>query len=107
MKCAFVILALFGLLTAGCSADDPKPANTNTSNVDTSHMPAPMPKVPEGDEAITVAAGCFWCTEAMFQQVPGVVSVTSGYTGGTVPNPTYEAGLHGRDRACRGVAHRV
>lgn len=49
-----------------------------------------MPKVPEGDEVITLGAGCFWCTEAVFQQQPGVVSVTSGYMGGHVKNPTYE-----------------
>ena len=36
------------------------------------------------------AGGCFWCMEALFEQVPGVVDVTSGYTGGDVPNPTYE-----------------
>lgn len=38
----------------------------------------------------TFAGGCFWCTEAVYQQLKGVKSVTSGYTGGTVPNPTYE-----------------
>jgi peptide-methionine (S)-S-oxide reductase len=38
----------------------------------------------------TFAAGCFWCTEAVFQKLKGVSSVVSGYTGGTVPNPTYE-----------------
>lgn len=36
------------------------------------------------------AGGCFWCTEAAFDGTPGVLSVTSGYTGGHVPNPTYE-----------------
>ena len=41
-------------------------------------------------ETITFGAGCFWCTEAVFQQLPGVLSVTSGYTGGATPNPTYE-----------------
>lgn len=40
-------------------------------------------------EKITFGGGCFWCTEAIFQTVKGVQSVTSGYTGGIIPNPTY------------------
>jgi peptide-methionine (S)-S-oxide reductase len=51
--------------------------------------PAPAPKVPPGAEVVTLGAGCFWCTEAVFQQISGVLSVTSGYMGGTVKNPTY------------------
>ena len=38
----------------------------------------------------TFGSGCFWCTEAVFELVEGVTSVTSGYTGGSVKNPTYE-----------------
>ena len=41
-------------------------------------------------ETITLGNGCFWCTEAIFQQVEGVNKVTSGYSGGHVANPTYE-----------------
>jgi len=37
----------------------------------------------------TLGAGCFWCVEAVFQEIRGVKSVVSGYAGGTVPNPTY------------------
>jgi len=45
---------------------------------------------PEGSETITLGAGCFWCVEAVYQQLEGVHSVVSGYMGGFVPNPTYE-----------------
>ena len=37
----------------------------------------------------TFASGCFWCTEAIFQELKGVINVESGYTGGHVSNPTY------------------
>jgi peptide-methionine (S)-S-oxide reductase len=41
-------------------------------------------------EKATFAGGCFWCMEHPFDEIPGVVSVTSGYTGGQKKNPTYE-----------------
>ena len=41
-------------------------------------------------ETITLGGGCFWCTEAVFEQLKGVEKVESGYSGGTVPNPTYQ-----------------
>jgi peptide-methionine (S)-S-oxide reductase len=41
-------------------------------------------------DTITLGTGCFWCTEAVFQELEGVVSATSGYSGGHVANPTYE-----------------
>lgn len=47
-------------------------------------------------ETITLGAGCFWCTEAVFQQIPGVISVMPGYIGGTVKNPTYQQVCTGR-----------
>jgi len=39
---------------------------------------------------LTLAGGCFWCTEAIFQRLNGVTKVVSGYTGGTLANPTYD-----------------
>lgn len=42
------------------------------------------------EDVAVLAGGCFWCTEAVFNDVVGVNSVESGYTGGRVPNPTYE-----------------
>jgi peptide-methionine (S)-S-oxide reductase len=41
-------------------------------------------------DTATLATGCFWCTEAIFQELKGVLKVTSGYSGGTVPHPSYE-----------------
>jgi methionine-S-sulfoxide reductase len=41
-------------------------------------------------EVATFAGGCFWCMVKPFDQWPGVISVVSGYTGGDIPNPTYE-----------------
>src|SRR4051812_42084808 len=47
-------------------------------------------------ETATFAGGCFWCTEAIFKRLKGVMSVLPGYAGGTVENPTYEQVSGGR-----------
>lgn len=44
----------------------------------------------ENYEIATLGGGCFWCVEAVYDQLQGVISATSGYTGGTVENPTYK-----------------
>ncbi len=41
-------------------------------------------------EIADLGGGCFWCMEAVFERLPGVISVTSGFAGGSTPNPTYE-----------------
>ena len=41
-------------------------------------------------EIATLGGGCFWCTEAVYQQLSGVATVESGYSGGRIPDPTYE-----------------
>jgi peptide-methionine (S)-S-oxide reductase len=55
------------------------------------------------NDTATFATGCFWCTEVKFQQLKGVIKVTSGYSGGTVANPSYEqvsTGSTGHAEAC-------
>jgi len=47
-------------------------------------------------ETATFANGCFWCTEAIFQRLKGVETVISGYTGGTIENPTYDQVCSGK-----------
>src|SRR2546428_8688710 len=49
-------------------------------------------------EIATLAGGCFWCLEAVYDRMKGVESVESGYIGGKGPKPTYEAGCTGRTR---------
>jgi peptide-methionine (S)-S-oxide reductase len=49
-----------------------------------------------GTESLVVAGGCFWCVEADFEKVRGVHEVVSGYTGGTVEDPTYKQVTGGR-----------
>ena len=63
-----VLLTLFTAMTL--QAADPKPASKT--------------------ELATMGGGCFWCTEAVIERLPGVKKVTSGYAGGHVSNPTYE-----------------
>jgi peptide-methionine (S)-S-oxide reductase len=61
-------------------------AKTQTRN----SMSTAFSKISENIDTATFGTGCFWCTEALFEQLNGVVKVTSGYSGGQVPNPTYK-----------------
>jgi peptide-methionine (S)-S-oxide reductase len=54
-------------------------------------MPETTPTTAGQLEKLTMGGGCFWCLEAVFQRLHGVTKVVSGYTGGHVPNPTYQA----------------
>lgn len=59
-----------------------------------SHLTSPssVPSLP----SLVLGGGCFWCVEAAYKLLPGVVEVTSGYAGGTDPSPTYEKVCQGR-----------
>ncbi|MEO6593432.1 MAG: peptide-methionine (S)-S-oxide reductase MsrA [Planctomycetota bacterium] len=56
----------------------------------TKTMPAESPPASPSRELATFGGGCFWCTEAVLEQLDGVLEVTSGYAGGSVENPSYE-----------------
>ena len=53
-------------------------------------------RLPAASRSVVVAGGCFWGVEAVYQHIKGVISATSGYSGGTVKNPSYEAVCTGR-----------
>jgi peptide methionine sulfoxide reductase msrA/msrB len=79
MKPLFIVVFMFMLIISGCQRVDS--GQTEVSN---------MPKEDKGLRVATFAGGCFWCTEADFEKLPGVIKVVSGYTGGKRENPTYE-----------------
>lgn len=83
MKRAFVISTLAALIAAG--------------SVNMVHAANKQPGASTKEYAkATFAGGCFWCMEPPFEKLQGVISVTSGYTGGVKENPTYEEVSSGR-----------
>ena len=78
------LLASLGLSFAliGCGAVTP--------NVGGAKAAAATNVAPENAATAIFAGGCFWCMEKPFDDIPGVISSTSGYTGGTTQNPTYQ-----------------
>jgi len=88
-----LLIILAFLLVTGCKSNtlkDTKQMDITANGVKT--------------DTATFAAGCFWCVEAVFQELKGVLSVTSGYTGGNIKNPTYSevcSGVTGHAEACQ------
>lgn len=75
-----ILIALAGVALAGLGSLHGKQAEMNTpSNEDFTGLPT-----------ATFAGGCFWCTQADFEKIDGVVKVVAGYTGGEKPNPSYQ-----------------
>jgi peptide-methionine (S)-S-oxide reductase len=56
---------------------------------------AKLPQPTAGQKVAVFAGGCFWCIESDMDHLPGVISTTSGYTGGTIPDPTYRTHYKG------------
>jgi peptide methionine sulfoxide reductase msrA/msrB len=81
-------LAVVALAVVAFSQQSPTAEKTETMSTQSADSPA-------GLETATLGAGCFWCTEAVFDQLEGVRSVVSGFSGGRVENPTYKQVLTG------------
>ncbi len=77
----YLITLIF--LFSGCSFNTEKEQKTLTKQITNKTMS-------EKTDTAVFGAGCFWCVEAIFQRLKGVESIESGYTGGTVENPTYK-----------------
>src|SRR5882724_4384619 len=78
---SFIAIVLsYAFLTGSCTESPSQYINMNET------------KIPAGlkTDTATFGTGCFWCTEAIFQELKGVLNVTSGYSGGTATNPSYE-----------------
>ena len=78
-----LLFAIVSVLFASCQSR----AQENKQQISRQEIKKNMDK---GQEIATFAGGCFWCTEALFLDLKGVISVTSGYTGGATLNPTYK-----------------
>lgn len=100
-KVLFILLGLQSLIA--CGNTHPKEAKiTNTHNMETITPPTDNANL----DTITLGAGCFWCVEAVYQQIKGVISVTSGYSGGKIKNPSYKEvcqGTTGHAEVCQVV----
>lgn len=82
-RVAAVVVAVSSTLFVGCAATETTAKTTPTSE-------NPYAPTDPNLAVATVAGGCFWCVEAGYEKIPGVVEVVSGYTGGETENPTYK-----------------
>ena len=89
LKILFIsIVSFMGL--SSCAQQDNSAKNKKDKMKTSTSLSTNNGSTPLTIDTATFGTGCFWCTEAIFQQLEGVEKVTSGYSGGTVPNPTYE-----------------
>ncbi|MFM8771468.1 MAG: peptide-methionine (S)-S-oxide reductase MsrA [Candidatus Kapaibacterium sp.] len=92
-----LMLLITTMVSVSCADANNKPPSMNLS------QPNSMDSTQRRDVAI-LAGGCFWCIEAVYELVDGVISVESGYIGGLVENPSYKEvcdGTTGHAEACR------
>ena len=95
-----LVAAIFSMV-ACTQASNPSKV---TMNVETNSNPVNVHATNSTMDTATFGAGCFWCVEAVFQRLDGVISIKSGYAGGTVKNPSYKevcTGTTGHAEVCQ------
>ena len=86
---SFALIAITTMIS--CAQKSPVTTNLNMNNQsDKTMTPVTDKSNSVNTDTATLANGCFWCTEAIFEQLDGVISAVSGYTGGQTSNPTYK-----------------
>lgn len=91
----YLAVTLFTAIFFNACAQEPKSSSTE-KNINTT--------MDQSKDTITLGAGCFWCVEAVFQNLKGVEKVTSGYSGGFIKNPSYKEvcmGTTGHAEVCQ------
>lgn len=102
----FSVFAVLRLIAGGVGenaqggSDDPNTANGERPSEVGGSLERGRVEVPDGYERAVFAGGCFWCMEPPFDSVDGVYAITSGFSGGTLENPTYDEVVSG------GTGHR-
>lgn len=94
-KAAFILGIVIGFFHFSCGKSTKHKINTKMENLEQRGSKL---------DTITLGAGCFWCVEAVYQQLKGVKSVVSGYMGGKIKDPTYRevcSGLTGHAEVCQ------
>jgi peptide-methionine (S)-S-oxide reductase len=84
MKSISFVLGILMISNLSCAQSSNKKENKMEN------LPKTVIQVPDGLEVATLGGGCFWCTEAIYQDLKGVEKVRSGYSGGYIIEPTYK-----------------
>ena len=84
------LISIFILLFSACGETNNKKIQMeNKSKLNTLESDSNQPANPSSHDTITLGGGCFWCVEAVYEMLDGVIKVESGFSGGTVKNPSY------------------
>lgn len=84
------MITLYTILLSAAAGFTSCGQNNNTQINMTEKMSQSTTEAPANTDTATFANGCFWCTEAIFEELDGVISATSGYSGGETTHPTYK-----------------